>query len=296
MVNLGFGFQTLMGVILALAGAGLYFLRTWRPKLARDHDIFFAAIGLLSGGILVFQGWRLDPILAFGQFLLTGSTIFFAAEAISLRGVTTKQARERTPVVDEERSVSPVYSYAETEFDELEPYEEYPGKRRIRGAEDYRSSRADYYEDDYRRRPPSRRSNSNYDRPGEPKPKLRKRSSRPEDYSRSSEGWETSVDPENRRPRSRSRENFGDTNGQENRPPRYISRDSWESATDEEISRGGSSRSTPIANYSEERPPRTRKSRPPEGLSSGREVTPTDYVEYTPMDSADNDIDGSTNS
>ena len=34
MVNLGFGFQTLMGVILALAGAGLYFMRAWRPKLA----------------------------------------------------------------------------------------------------------------------------------------------------------------------------------------------------------------------------------------------------------------------
>ncbi len=295
MVNLGFGFQTLMGVILALAGAGLYFLRTWRPKLARDHDIFFAAIGLLSGGILVFQGWRLDPILAFGQFLLTGSTIFFAAEAISLRGLTTKQARERTPVVDEERSVSPVYSYAETEFDELEPYEEYPAKRRIRGAEDYRSSRADYYEDDYPRRPPTRRSN--YDRPGEPKGKLRKRSTRPEDYPRSSEDWETSVEPENRRPRSRSRENFGDANGQENRQPRYSSRDIWETATNEErVSRSRSSRPTPIASYSEERPPRTRKVRPPEASSPRKEVTPTDYVEYTPMDSADPDVHGSTNS
>ncbi len=295
MVNLGFGFQTLMGVIMALAGAGLYFLRTWRPKLARDHDIFFAAIGLLSGGILVFQGWRLDPILAFGQFLLTGSTIFFAAEAISLRGVTTKQARERTPVVDEERSVSPVYSYAETEFDELEPYEEYPAKRRIRGAEDYRSSRADYYEDDYRRRPPS--SRSNYDRPGESRPKVRKRRTRPEDYPRSSEDWETSVESENRRPSSRNRDNFDDTNGQENRPPRYSSRDSWETRTDEErVSPNRSSRPTPIANYSEERPPRTRKVRPSEGLSSGREVNRADYVEYTPMDSADNDIDGSTNS
>ena len=166
MVNLGFGFQTLMGVILALAGAGLYFLRTWRPKLARDHDIFFAAIGLLSGGILIFQGWRLDPILAFGQFLLTGSTIFFAAEAISLRGLTTKQAKERTsPYVDEERPVSPFYSYAETE---LEPSEEYPAKRRIRGARDDGSSRSDYYEDDYRRRPTR---NNNYNQPEEPKPK-----------------------------------------------------------------------------------------------------------------------------
>lgn len=284
MVNLGFGFQTLMGVILALAGAGLYFLRTWRPKLARDHDIFFAAIGLLSGGILIFQGWRLDPILAFGQFLLTGSTIFFAAEAISLRGLTTKQAKERTsPYVDEERPVSPFYSYAETE---LEPSEEYPAKRRIRGARDDASSRSDYYEDDYRRRPTR---NNNYNQPGEPKPKPR-RSSRPED-------WETSVEPENRRPRSGRRENFDDFNGQENRPPRYSSRDGWETGTYEERApRSRSSQPTPIASYSEERPPRTRKVRPPEASSASREATPTDYVEYTPIDYTDNDVDRSTNS
>lgn len=60
MVNLGLNFSSLIGIILAVAGAGLYFLRSWRPKLARDHDIFFAAIGLLCGGILLFQGWRLE--------------------------------------------------------------------------------------------------------------------------------------------------------------------------------------------------------------------------------------------
>ena len=295
MVNLGFGFQTLMGVILALAGAGLYFMRAWRPKLARDHDIFFAAIGLLSGGILIFQGWRLDPILAFGQFLLTGSTMFFAAEAISLRGLTTKQAKERTsPIVDEERSVSPFYSYGETGFDELEPLEEYPPKRRIRGARDDGYSRSDYYEDDYRRRPTRR---SNYDQPGEPKPKLRKRSTRSEDYSRSYQDWETSVDPENRGPRYDSRENFRDDNGQENISSPYRSRDSWETSTyEEKVSRNRSGQSTPIASYSEEKTPRNRKIRPPEASSTSREANPTNYVEYTPMDYTDNDVDGSTNS
>ena len=295
MVNLGFGFQTLMGVILALAGAGLYFMRTWRPKLTRDHDIFFAAIGLLSGGILIFQGWRLDPILAFGQFLLTGSTIFFAIEAISLRGLTTKQARERTsPVVDEERPISPFYSYAETEFDELEQLAEYPAKRRIKGTRDDSYARSDYYEDDYRRRP-SRKSN--YEQQGQPKAKLRKRSGRPGDYSRSSEDWETSVEQEDRRPSFRSRENFGDANRQENQPPRYSSRYSSETATDEErVSRNRSIQPTSIASYSEERPPRTRKTRPPEASSAGREVTSANYVEYTPMDYNDNGVDDSTNS
>ena len=56
MVNSSWNLITLLGLILAVAGAGLYFLRSWRPKLARDHDIFFAAVGLLCGGILLFQG------------------------------------------------------------------------------------------------------------------------------------------------------------------------------------------------------------------------------------------------
>lgn len=295
MLNLGFGFQTLIGMILVFAGAGLYFMRTWRPKLARDHDIFFAAIGLLSGGILIFQGWRLDPILAFGQLLLTGSTIFFAVEAISLREITTKQAKERTsPMVDEERPTSPFYSYAETEFDELEQSGEYPPKRRIRGTRDDSYSRADSYEDDYRRRP-SRKSN--YDQQGEAKGKLRKRSGRPGDYSRSSEDWETSVEQENRRPSFRSRENFSDANRQEDKPRRYSSRYSSEAATDEErVSHNRSIEPTSIASYSQERPPRARKTRPPEASSAGREVKSADYVEYTPMDYNNNDVDGSTNS
>jgi len=97
MVNIGLGFGSLLGITLALAGAGLYFLRTARPALARDHDIFFAAVALLCGCILLFQGWRLDPILLFGQFLLTGSSIFFAVENVRLRSATTAQAKRNVP-------------------------------------------------------------------------------------------------------------------------------------------------------------------------------------------------------
>jgi len=68
-------------------------LRSFKPALARDYDVFFAAIGLLCGGILFFQGWRLDPILQFGQFLLAGTTVFFAYESVRLRGVATDQAK-----------------------------------------------------------------------------------------------------------------------------------------------------------------------------------------------------------
>lgn len=97
MVNFGLNSASVLGIFLAVAGAGLYFLRTVRPELSRDHDIFFAAVGLLCGLILIFQGWRLDPILQFGQFLLTGSAIFFAVESIRLRGATTEQARRNPP-------------------------------------------------------------------------------------------------------------------------------------------------------------------------------------------------------
>jgi hypothetical protein len=58
-------------------------------------------VGLLCGGILFFQGWRLDPILQFGQFLLAATTVFFAYESVRLRGVTTEQAR-RSAYFDEE--------------------------------------------------------------------------------------------------------------------------------------------------------------------------------------------------
>lgn len=116
MVNFGLNSASILGIFLAVAGASLYFMRSVRPELSRDHDIFFAAVGLLCGFILLFQGWRLDPILQFGQFLLTGSTVFFAVESIRLRKVATEQARRNTPTVDTERPVSRTRVYREEEY------------------------------------------------------------------------------------------------------------------------------------------------------------------------------------
>ncbi|NJN86472.1 MAG: hypothetical protein HC881_09370 [Leptolyngbyaceae cyanobacterium SL_7_1] len=96
MVNVGLNITSIVGIALAVSGAGLYALRTVRPGLARDHDIFFAAIALLCGGIMFFQGWRQDPILQFGQFMLTGTAIWFAYEAIRLRSIATEQAKRST--------------------------------------------------------------------------------------------------------------------------------------------------------------------------------------------------------
>lgn len=209
MVNLGLNFSSLLGIILILSGAGLYFLRSWKPKLARDHDIFFAAVGLLCGGILLFQGWRLDPILAFGQFLLTGSAVFFAVESIRMRAVTTTKARERAPIVDDERYVSDVYRVdAELDEYELEPMDEYtPMARQIRGSRDSRPSRAELYYDDYneeatRRRPPasSRSNRSILDKPNPAERPRKRRPSRP-----SQDDWEAPVVRDEQESSSRSR-------------------------------------------------------------------------------------------
>lgn len=268
MVNLGLNWSSLLGIILAVAGAALYFLRSWRPKLARDHDIFFAAVGLLCGGILLFQGWRLDPILAFGQFMLTGTAIFFAVESIKLRGVATMKAKERAPVVDDDRYVSDVYR-VDAELDELEPVEEdYPPQpvaRQIRGSRDSRLTKPETYDSEAtRRRPSSRRPSSerpsSVDRPRK-RPPSRPPSSRPT----TTEEWEASIDSESDRPYRSSRSS---------RPP---------------SSRGGG--------YSTDlEEPRTRRPRPSERYSDRRErdATSTDYVEYRPVDYSDDDYESST--
>ncbi|EKQ67955.1 Ycf66 family protein [Leptolyngbyaceae cyanobacterium JSC-12] len=154
MVNVGLGWSSLVGIALAASGLALYFLRSFRPKLARDHDIFFAAVALLCGGILFFQGWRQDPILQFGQFLLTTSAIFFAVESIRLRGAATEQAKRNTPIVDDERPVSKVYR---AELDEFGAFDDRTTTRRIRGSRDARPNREEY-EENARRRPASPRA------------------------------------------------------------------------------------------------------------------------------------------
>ncbi len=181
MVNFGLNAAAILGIFLAVAGAGLFFLRSIRPELARDYDIFFAAVGLLCGIILLFNGWRLDPILQFGQFLLTGTAIFFAFESIRMRGVATEQARRNTPTVDRDRPVSRTRVYTEAELDKIDPYDnayegakpnyssprlrgyEEPQPRTSRRAERKRSVPSTDLRDEPRRRPSRNRTEPNSD-------------------------------------------------------------------------------------------------------------------------------------
>ncbi len=213
MVNFGFNSASILGIFLAVAGAGLYFMRSLRPEISRDHDIFFAAVGLLCGGILLWHGWRLDPILQFSQLLLAGSAVFFAVESLRLRGVATEQAR-RNPsnsYVEEDRPVSRVYR---AELDQNQGYEddyyyeeEQPPRRRLEGSRDKTSDRRSYYEEDQprsRRSSSSRRPPSSYNSEPPTPPRSRRSPSRPSRY----DDWQETTDhwqEENPQPSRRSR-------------------------------------------------------------------------------------------
>lgn len=274
MVNVGLSPGSILGIVIAVAGALLYFLRSWRPELARDHDIFFAAVGLLCGGILFFQGWRLDPILLFGQLLLTASSIFFAFESIRLRGVATDQARRNTPIVDDDRPVSRVYR---AELDDFESFEEEAPVRRIRsareGASRSRTAYADELEGEARstRRLTAKRSGSSTRPPSENRPSSSKRRPpRPESgYSETGYTEESDDNPVARPPERR------------NRPPSN--------------NRPTADRSTPPSTST---PPRKR---PRPDTSSQETARDGDYVDYQPMDYrdygdyTDNEPDNSSN-
>jgi len=87
MINVSFGPNIFLGIIVSIGVLILYFLRNVKPEVARDEDIFFATIGLLYSGILVIHGWRLDPILLFSQVLVITAVLAAGWENIRLRGV-----------------------------------------------------------------------------------------------------------------------------------------------------------------------------------------------------------------
>jgi len=283
-VNFGTNPASLLGIFLAVAGPALYFIRFVRPGLERDQDIFFAAIGLVCGFILIFQGWRLDPILQFGQLLLIGTTVFFAVESVRLRGIATEQAKRNTKIVDE-REVSDRYKYSgkryEAEVDaELEPlpYDEYEEEERPRprisgSRESGRSSRDNYYDEEPRRRQERRSSG---ERPTSTD-KTRRRSSGGS-VSRTSERLENEDGGS-----SRVVDDWDSSNREERRPPRRSSNGpSRPESNDEEIT------------------PRQKRRRPPTDSTprprrEDDDVMSSEYVDYKPIEHLDEEPDNSTN-
>ena len=101
MVNASLNWSSLIGLILffygvltaPLAIAQIFFILQRRADtspavIAKTVVVLMQAAGRffllpLCGGILFFQGWRLDPILQFGQFLLAAGLIFESAPSIA---------------------------------------------------------------------------------------------------------------------------------------------------------------------------------------------------------------------
>ncbi len=100
LVNVDFGPAMILGSGMVASGLALYQVRAVRPEVSKDYDIMFASVALLCGGILIFQGWRLDPLLLFGQILTAAAAVTFAAEAVKLRGEVNADLRAE---IDRER-------------------------------------------------------------------------------------------------------------------------------------------------------------------------------------------------
>lgn len=98
-VNFGVNSASLLG-ILYLLWAIIYLiltvawlsqrgtrLRGWALALYIIQLIFTPIIMLLIGTILFFQGWRLDPILQFGQFLSLLLILYLSIKDIVINAV-----------------------------------------------------------------------------------------------------------------------------------------------------------------------------------------------------------------
>ena len=81
MINASLNWASILGIALILAG----FVPFFKKSISTKYDPFLVPIFWLCGLILFFQGWRLDPILQFGQFLLAGVIFFVGYENIKLR-------------------------------------------------------------------------------------------------------------------------------------------------------------------------------------------------------------------
>ena len=100
MVNASLNWASILGIVLVIWGliaapaslAQINYLIRHKPNRKKIDYIkvaFRLAIGvgrlfgsLLVGGIFFFQGWRLDPILQLGVFLLTFGVILESASGV----------------------------------------------------------------------------------------------------------------------------------------------------------------------------------------------------------------------
>jgi hypothetical protein len=80
-MNIGINISSLFGLIYFLTGIAYFIflivflsansrrMADWLLPVFIMQIFFIPLLLIISGGILFFQGWRLDPVLQFGQFL-----------------------------------------------------------------------------------------------------------------------------------------------------------------------------------------------------------------------------------
>ncbi|PSB02420.1 Ycf66 family protein [Merismopedia glauca] len=291
MVNFQFNSTSLVGILLMVAGAGLYLLRSVRPELARDHDIFFSAIGLVCGLIFVFQAWRFDPIMQFGQILLAVTAGFFGFDSIRMRGIATQQAKRNTKVVEDDRPVSSTY-YTEAELeDDFEPMDDRYNPRQLRGSVDRSRGRRNALDDGDSRPRSSARNRDN--RLGSGSSRRSRRSSGASEariVQSQADLWGTDNRDDWERP-AKSRDDWGVEGSN--------SRGAGSSSEEGGRKRRRPKSNNPTSSYetSSETSTRPRRNRPrpsPEtDVTSNREeeTQPSDYVNYQPIEPKEDERD-----
>lgn len=84
MILFDLDFTSLLALTLLIFSV-FYYLSCQTKLVIKDSDVLFSSLILLNGGILLFQGWRLDPLLLFTEIVSTLLIIWFAIENINLR-------------------------------------------------------------------------------------------------------------------------------------------------------------------------------------------------------------------
>lgn len=87
MVNASLNLASLLGLALVLLSVFLLIKQGGQPSPAIHpvQNLALTLVYLITGLILLFQGWRLDPILQVSQLLLIGSNIFWVVNDRSHR-------------------------------------------------------------------------------------------------------------------------------------------------------------------------------------------------------------------
>ena len=131
MVNASLNWASIVGILLVISGIPLFAFSV--SSISRisssSSDYVFRILNLigllfipfLCGGILFFQGWRLDPILQFGQFLLVGHVINLQ---IALILSERRKSRKKLSLLKEPNTIEPFKGETSTKdsFGNIETY------------------------------------------------------------------------------------------------------------------------------------------------------------------------------